>query len=44
MQSSLDTITSSITSIKEGVSEAVDGALSKVFSTFDQTEELVAED
>ncbi|KAJ6951999.1 hypothetical protein D5086_033282 [Populus alba] len=29
VQSSLDTITSSITSIKEGASEAVDGALSK---------------
>ncbi|KAL9382606.1 hypothetical protein Peur_025641 [Populus x canadensis] len=40
VQSSLDTITSSITSIKEGASEAVDGALSKVFSTFDQTGEL----
>ncbi|XP_061943601.1 uncharacterized protein LOC133667904 [Populus nigra] len=44
VQSSLDTITSSITSIKEGASEAVDGALSKVFSTFDQTEELAAKD
>ena len=44
VQSSLDTITSSITSIKEGASEAVDGALSKVFSTFDQTEELATKD
>ena len=41
MQSSLDTITSSIKSIKEGASEEVDGVLSKVFSTFDQTGELV---
>jgi hypothetical protein len=38
VQSSRDTFTSSIiTSIKEGASEAVDNALSKVFSTFDQT-------
>jgi hypothetical protein len=43
VQSLLDTIASSITSIKEGASEAVDGALSKVFSTFDQTGELVGD-
>ncbi|KAL9382618.1 hypothetical protein Peur_025653 [Populus x canadensis] len=43
VQSSLDTITSSITSIKEGASEAVDGVLSKVFSTFDQTGELASD-
>ena len=43
MQSLLDTIASSITSIKEGASEAVDGALSKVFSSFDQTGELVGD-
>ena len=42
MQSSLDTITSSIISIKEGASEAVDGAMSKVFSTFDQIGELAS--
>ncbi|KAI9382809.1 hypothetical protein POPTR_014G182410v4 [Populus trichocarpa] len=43
VQSLLDTIASSITSIKEGASEAVDGALSKVFSSFDQTGELVGD-
>ena len=42
MQSSLDTISSSIISIKEGASEAVDGAMSKGFSTFDQIGELAS--
>uniref|UniRef100_A0A6N2LTT3 Uncharacterized protein n=1 Tax=Salix viminalis TaxID=40686 RepID=A0A6N2LTT3_SALVM len=43
VQISLDTITSSITSFKEGASEAVDDALSKIFSTFDQTGELAGD-
>ncbi|GAY64544.1 hypothetical protein CUMW_234360 [Citrus unshiu] len=37
VKSSLDTITSSLTSIKKSTSEAVDNVVSRVFSSFDQT-------
>ncbi|KAJ6975785.1 hypothetical protein NC653_031577 [Populus alba x Populus x berolinensis] len=43
VQSSLNTITTSITSIKKSASEAADSALSKVFSTFNQTGELAGD-
>ncbi|KAJ6379298.1 hypothetical protein OIU76_016008 [Salix suchowensis] len=43
MQSSLNTITTSITSIKKSASEVVDSALSKVFSTFNQTGEVTGD-
>lgn len=40
--SSLDTINSSISSIIKGANDAVDGAVGKVFSTFDKTGELAS--
>lgn len=40
VKSSLDTINSSISSIIKGTNDAVDGAVGKVFSTFDKTGEL----
>jgi len=43
VQSSLNTITTSITSIKKSASETADSALSKVFSTFNQTGELAGD-